>query len=63
MDSNYRLLTRNRGTSSACETKGLCSEKGTGLDLEILVDLDYANQADTQSIGGYVGMLGGGCIV
>ena len=41
---------------------GLTFSQETGLDLELFVDADYANQANALSIGGYVAMLGGGSI-
>jgi hypothetical protein len=41
---------------------GITFKKGTGLDLEIYVDSDYANRADAHSIGGYAAMIGTGCV-
>lgn len=37
-------------------------KKDAGLDLEIYMGSDYANRADALSIGGYVAMIGGGCV-
>ena len=48
------------GIWRACETKKLRSGKKQVLIWK--VDLDYANRADAWSVGGYIGMLGGGCV-
>ena len=41
---------------------GITFQNDTGLGLEFFVDSDYANRADARSIGGYAGVLGGGCV-
>jgi len=41
---------------------GITFQSDVGLGLEIFVDSDYVNRADARSIGGYAGVLGGGCV-
>ena len=47
---------------SGTRDAGVVFKKTDKLELEIFVDLDFANRADALSIGGYVVMLGGGCV-
>ena len=47
--------------------KGMCNlgimfQSDVGLGLEIFVNSDYVNHANACSIGGYAGVLGGGCV-
>jgi hypothetical protein len=41
---------------------GIVFKKDAGLNLELFVDSDYANRTDALSIGGYVAIIGGGCV-
>ena len=41
---------------------GITFQQNSDLNLKLYVDVDYANQADTLSIGGYVATFGGGSV-
>ena len=47
---------------SGTRDAGVVFRKTDKLELEIFVDSDFANRQDALSIGGYVTMLGGGCV-